>query len=597
MQREQIEEHYKWDLSAIYDNLDTWNKDYKEVKEKIQVFTSFKGKLHEADTLYNCLSLDEELSVKLERLYMYWALKKDEDTRNNEAQKFVEKVSNLEVEFSQLASFIVPEILTFEETQIENLIKENEKLAHYRKMIQKILRRKEHILSHEEEELLAKVSDATGVASEVFGMLNNADMEFPEITLANGEKVKLTKSNYAQYVESEDRVTRETAYKALYHTYMGYRNTIAKTLYSNIKENVTFSKIRRYPSALEKSLFHDNVPKEVYLNLIETTKKNLKPLQKYLEIRKNALNVDELRMWDIYVPLLKDYDEKISYEEAYAKMKEGLSVLGEDYIALLERAKQERWIDVCENEGKRGGAYSWGSYGTHPYVLLNHREDLNSLFTLAHEMGHSLHSYYSDEANPYLYAQYTIFVAEVASTVNEVLLMQHLLQKAREEQNKDMEKYLLNYFLEQFRGTLYRQTMFAEFEYLTHEAVENGQPLTADDFSEIYLKLHKEYYGDKVIHDEEISSEWMRIPHFYTPFYVYKYATGFSAAISIAKGILETGEPAVNAYKQFLKSGGTDFPIELLKIAGIDMGQPKPIEDALEYFGQLVDQFETLLSE
>lgn len=595
MKRQQIEEKYKWNLQSLYKNMQEWEKEFTSVKEQIQTIVSFKGKLNQASQLKECLLLDEKISLKTEQLYVYAALQKDQDTSNNESQRLLEKISNLSVEIGEASSYIVPEILELEEDALENMYKEEKDLEHYKKMIALIQRKKQHFLSQESEALLAKVSDVMGVGSEVFGMFNNADITFPEMELPNGEKVALTKSSFSTFMEHEDRSIRQQAYEKLYATYLSYKNTIATTLYSDIKETVLFSKIRNYPSALEKSLFSDNVPKEVYFNLLETTKKFLPSLQRYMDVRKNKLGVDELRMWDMYVSLLEDYKENIPYEEAYEKMKKGLSVLGEDYVALLEKAKENRWIDVYENEGKRGGAYAWGSYGVHPYVLLNHRDDLNSLFTLAHEMGHALHSYYSDEANPYLYAQYTIFVAEVASTVNEVLLMHYLLEQAEKDKNDNMKRYLMNYFLEQFRTTLFRQVMFAEFEHLTHAEVEKGNPLTAEDFTRIYKGVHEDYYGDKVVHDEEIAHEWMRIPHFYTPFYVYKYATGFSAAIAIAKAILTEGEPAVTKYKEFLRSGGTDFPIELLKIAGVDLSTTKPVEDALQYFDELVSEFETLM--
>lgn len=595
MKRQQIEEKYKWNLQSLYTDMKEWEKEFTSVKEQIKTIASFKGKLNQASQLKDCLLLDEKISLKTEQLYVYAALQKDQDTSNNESQRLLEKISNLSVEIGEASSYIVPEILELEEDALENMYKEEKDLEHYKKMISLIQRKKQHFLTQESEALLAKVSDVMGVGSEVFGMFNNADITFPEMELPNGEKVALTKSSYSTFMEHEDRSIRQQAYEKLYATYLSYKNTIATTLYSDIKETVLFSKIRNYPSALEKSLFSDNVPKEVYFNLLETTKKFLPSLQRYMDVRKNKLGVDELRMWDMYVSLLEDYKENIPYEEAYEKMKKGLSVLGEDYVALLEKAKENRWIDVYENEGKRGGAYAWGSYGVHPYVLLNHRDDLNSLFTLAHEMGHALHSYYSDEANPYLYAQYTIFVAEVASTVNEVLLMHYLLEQAEKDKNDNMKRYLMNYFLEQFRTTLFRQVMFAEFEHLTHAEVENGNPLTAEDFTRIYKGVHEDYYGDKVVHDEEIAHEWMRIPHFYTPFYVYKYATGFSAAIAIAKAILTEGEPVVTKYKEFLRSGGTDFPIELLKIAGVDLSTTKPVEDALQYFDELVSEFETLM--
>ncbi|PGK52456.1 oligoendopeptidase F [Priestia megaterium] len=596
MNREKVEEIYKWDLTALYPNEVDWENEFLEVQEKLPSFQPFEGNLNDATTLYNCLFLDEALSLKVERLYVYASLKRDEDTRNNNSQRFVEKVSSLSARYYETTSFIIPEILNIQESELENFYLKEQRLIHYKKQLTTLFRDKVHVLSDTEERLLASISETRGTASDIFSALENADMVFPSIELPSGEKVELTQSNYYVYIKHNDRSVREHAYKALYHTYMNYRNTISKTLSSHIKENVVYSSLRKYPSALEKSLFHDDIPKEVYTQLISTTKKHLPTLVNYMNIRKKLLGLSQLEMWDLSVPLLNDYNKIINYEEAYNDVLEGLQVLGTDYVELLKRAKKERWIDVYENAGKRGGAYAWGAYGTHPYVLLNHKDDIGSLFTLAHELGHALHSYYSDESQSYTYAQYVIFVAEVASTVNEVLVMEYLLEKAKASQDLELEKYLLNYFLEQFKSTVFRQVMFAEFELLTHEQAEKGEPLTADDFKDIYGALHKEYHGGAVIQGEEITYEWMRIPHFYTPFYVYKYATGFSAAIAIAKAIREEGAPAVTRYKEFLRSGGTDFPIELLKKAGVDMSSSKPVDEALSYFSTLVERFQQLTS-
>ena len=595
MNRQQIEEKYKWDLTAIYPSITAWENEFKDVQDNIPHFKAFETTLKNSKSLYECLVLDETLSLKMERLYVYASLKRDEDTRDNDAQRYVEKISTLSARYYEATSFIIPEILKIEEDDLQVLYVEEGKLLHYQKQLNTLLRGKDHILSDTEERLLATISETKGVGSDIFSVLDNADMTFPEIKLPSGEKVELTQSNYYVYIKHNNRSVREQAFKALYHTYMKYRNTIAKALSSHVKENVVYSTLRKYPSALEKSLFHDDVPKEVYTQLIDTTKNHLTTLHQYMNIRKQQLNLSELEMWDLSVPLISDYNRTISYEEAYNEVIDSLGILGNDYVELLKKAKEERWIDVYENTGKRSGAYAWGAYGTHPYVLLNHKDDISSLFTLAHELGHALHSYYSDEAQTYTYAQYVIFVAEVASTVNEVLVMEHMLEKAKASQDIELEKYLLNYFLEQFKGTVFRQVMFAEFELLTHEHTKNGEPLTADDFTDIYGKLHTVYHGDTVIQGEEITYEWMRIPHFYTPFYVYKYATGFSAAIAIAKAIRENGAPAIQRYKGFLKSGGSDFPIELLKKAGVDMSSSKPVDDALSYFKDLVERFEELV--
>lgn len=593
MKRSDIKDQHKWNLKDIYKTEQEWEKDIQKTEVLTDKIKNFSGNLSiSAENLFNCLELDTELSILIEKIYTYAGLKRDEDTRVSSSQEMINKAENIAVKVDTAASFIVPELLTIKEEVLEKFYKEKPELELYRKSLNLIMRTKAHILTKEQEEILSLTSEMASVPSNVFGMLNNADIKFPIIKNENGEEVELTKGNYSEFMDSENREVRKEVFKALYSTYIKYKNTIATTLHANIKKNVMYAKIKKYPSALERSLFSDNVSKEVYDNLIKTVRENLEPMYKYMKLRKEILGVDELHMYDIYTPLVPAFDKKINYNEAYDLMLEGLSPLGEKYIEVLKHAKENGWIDIYENEGKRGGAYQWGPYGSHPFVLLNHKDNLDSMFTLAHEMGHAMHSYYSDKENPYPYAQYTIFVAEVASTVNEVLLMQHLLGKTTD---KNERRYLINHFLEQFRGTLYRQTMFAEFEKITHELVENGESLTSEKFSEVYLELNKAYYGKEVIQDEEIQYEWMRIPHFYNSFYVYKYATGFSAAIAIAKRILTEGKAARDEYLAFLKTGGQDFPIELLKIAGVDMNSPKPIEDALNYFKELVEEFEKLV--
>lgn len=588
MKRDETEDKYKWKLEDIFESEEDWEKAYRKTSERLTDYRFFENNtISSAENLHKCLALDEEISLSIEQLYVYAAMRRDQDTSNTHYQSLIGRAESLSVEVSSASSFIVPELLSLSMSDFDKYCNEVAELSHYKMMFEEIIKNAPHILTSEQEEILSQMGAIASAPSGIFNMLNNADLKFPKIADENGELVELTKSNYAEFMESSNRNSRENAYKTLYSTYAKQRNTIAATLYANIKKNVFYAKVRKHPSALEKSLFADNVPLEVYKNLIKTVKKNLDPMDKYLELKQDMLGLKNLHAYDISTPLVPESNVKITYEEAYETMKRGLSILGNDYVRKLEEARQEGWIDVYENEGKRGGAYSWGAYGSHPYVLLNHKDNLNSMFTLAHEMGHAMHSYYSDEANPYLYAGYTIFVAEVASTVNEVLLMNHLLKESKDNETK---KYLLNYFLEQFRGTIYRQTMFAEFEMITHAAVENGETLTVDRFDEIYGGLSKEYYGDMLVQDAEVKTEWLRIPHFYNAFYVYKYATGFSAAISIAKSILEEGDPAVERYLRFLKSGGTDYPIELLKIAGVDMSTAKPIEEALQYFTDLVDE-------
>lgn len=592
MKRQDIQDTFKWNLSHIYASKTEWEQDIQEVETLLSQLKPLQGTFSSSASFLQCLNLDTDISMKLEKIYTYAGLKRDEDTTLSEPQSMADRANSLSVRVSAASSFIVPEILELDESTLESHYKETPELESYRNTLNKIIRTKAHILSKEQEEILSLTGEMAGNPSTIFNMLNNADIKFPVIKDENGNDIEVTKANYTELMDSFDQRVRKDAFQALYHTYMKYKNSIAAMLHAHIKKNVMYSKIQKYPSVLERSLFSDNVPSDVYNSLIQTVRKNLKPMHEYLELRKQILGLDELHMYDIYTPLVPSLDKKISYDEAYETMLEGLAPLGEEYVHTLQHAKSSGWIDIYENEGKRGGAYQWGPFGVHPYVLLNHKDNLDSMFTLAHEMGHAMHSYYSDQSNFYPEAQYTIFVAEVASTVNEVLLMHHLLSKT---EDKTERMYLINHFLEQFRGTLYRQTMFAEFEKITHESVENGTPLTSDAFNQIYSDLNSAYYGENVVQDEEIQYEWMRIPHFYTSFYVYKYATGFSAAIAIAKRILSEGDQARDEYLSFLKTGGRDFPIELLKIAGVDMSTAKPVEDALSYFSELVEEFKSLI--
>jgi oligoendopeptidase F len=423
-------------------------------------------------------------------------------------------------------------------------------------------------------------------------MLNNADMRFPIIKDEEGKEVEVTHGNFVRFMQSKDRNVRKAAFNAMYDTYKKFINTFASTMAGNVKKDIFYVKTRKYNSSLEASLFEDNVSLEVYNNLIETVHSRLDVLHRYVRLKKKLLGLDELHMYDLYVPLIQEYDKKFTYEEAIELVLEGLKPLGDEYINLLKQGFNSRWVDVYENRGKTSGAYSWGTYGTHPYVLLNYQGKLNDVFTIAHEMGHSLHTYYSNATQPYVYAGYKIFVAEVASTCNEALLMDYLLKNSKDEKER---LYLLNHFFEEFRGTVYRQVMFAEFEKLIHEMAERGEPLTAEVLNKKYYELNKLYYGDDIVVDEGISYEWARIPHFYRNFYVYKYATGFSAAIAISQMILNEGEKAVERYKEFLKSGSSDYPLNLLKKAGVDLTTPKPVNDALDVFEKLLDEFEKML--
>ncbi|MGE5633202.1 MAG: oligoendopeptidase F [Caulobacteraceae bacterium] len=591
--RDEIQEQYKWRLEDIYASNELWEKDYQKIKEMADKLLPYKDSMADnSGKLLECLNLSTDMTRLFEKVYVYAHMRSHEDSTNSYYQGLADRADSLGVAVSSSNSFVVPGILDIPDEKLEGFLKESEGLRFYKKFLDEIRRMKPHVLNAGEEQLLAMAGEMAKAPETIFGMLNNADIKFPYIKDEKGNEVELTKGRYLQFMESDDRRVRKDAFDALYSTYLKQKNTLAALLNANVKADIFSARVRKYGSAREESLFADNVPVEVYDNLIKAIHDNLDLMYRYVRIRKKMLGVDELHMYDLYVPMVKEVKLEIPFEEAKKTVKEGLQVLGANYMRDLEKGLNSGWIDVYENEGKRSGAYSWGCYDSHPYVLLNHTDTLNHMFTLAHEMGHALHSYYSDSSQPYIYAQYKIFVAEVASTLNESLLMNHLLKNTKDKTEK---MYLLNYFMEQFRTTVYRQTMFAEFEKLIHEKAEAGEALTADNLCSIYRDLNIKYYGPDIVADDYIDMEWARIPHFYTSFYVYKYATGFSAAISISQQILNEGQPAVDRYLKFLQSGGSDYPIELLKIANVDMSTKEPVENALKVFGSLLDQMEELL--
>jgi oligoendopeptidase F len=475
---------------------------------------------------------------------------------------------------------------------LKTFYSDHPELETYRFAIDSSFREKAHILTPAEESIMAQYSEITGATNNVFSMLNNADMRFAEITDEKGEKVELTHGRFIGFMESRDRRVRKEAFEAMYAPYKSQINTLAALYNYNTKTDVVQSRLRNYPSSLDAALSGDNIQPEVYFNLVETVNQNLDPLLRYVQIRKKLLGLDELHLYDIYVPLFELPDKAVSYEEGVKLMKKGLGALGPDYLERMEKGVRQGWVDVYENEGKTSGAYSFGSYDSMPYILMNYNDKLKDVFTLAHEMGHSMHSLYTRETQPFIYGGHSIFTAEVASTVNEALLMKQMIA---DEKDPQVKKYLLNLYIEEFRSTVFRQTMFAEFELLTHNAVENGEALTSDFLCREYLALVKKYFGPDVVLDEEIQYEWSRIPHFYNAFYVYKYATGFSAAAAISKKILEEGPAARDAYIEFLRSGESNYPIELLKIAGVDMSRPEPIADAMKIFSGLIDELEALI--
>lgn len=592
--RTEIPETNKWQLEDIFNSNEQWEKEFSYIETLLGEGGQFEGHLAEnSDTLIKCFGWMDDLSLRIEEVYSYARMRRDEDNRDARYQAMTDRAGALAVKVSSAVSFVIPELLTMPEGRLEEFRATAPEIEQYNQALDDILRKKKHVLSSNEEKLLAQMGELAEAPGAIFSMANNADLKFPSIENDLGQMVELTKGNFIQFMESPKQSVRQAAFGTLYRTYEKQRNTWAATLNGSIKSDVFFAKARNYPSAIEASLDDDRVPLKVYDSLIDTVHQFLPQMHRYVQLRRKALKLDELHMYDIYVPIVPETSMTITYEEAKKMVAEGLHPLGEEYINILEEGFEKKWIDVYENEGKTSGAYSWGTYRSHPYVLLNHQDTLDSMFTLAHEMGHSLHTFFSNRTQPHLYAGYKIFVAEVASTLNEALVMEDLLKKTTDPK---ILAYLINHYLEQFRGTIFRQTMFAEFEKKVHSVVEEGGALTADNLSEIYHRLNAVYYGTEVVLDPEIALEWARIPHFYNAFYVYKYATGFSAAIAFARAILTEGEPAVARYIKFLSSGSSDYPIELLRQAGVDMETPVPVRNALEVFTGLVERLETLLA-
>ena len=590
-ERTDIPQHEKWDLSHIYPSQKEWEQDYEKVEKQASELKQFDGQILNGEHLLQFLQLREDLSKTFTKVFAYARLSNDLDTRDSNTQVLLSRSQTLSYQVNKATSFFTPFLLSLDEAVLKAYIDENDGLNYFAEDLWDSFRYKKHVLSKEQEEIISVMGEALSSSSNTYTMLNNADIKFGAVTNDEGEKVELTRGMYAKIMENGDREKRKEAYKAYFKPYVQLKNTFASTLSSNIKNNVTLSKLRNYSSALEKALMPDQVPLSVYDQLIATTKKHLHHLHTYSALRKKIIGVEELRQYDMSIDLVKEVKKEISYEEAYETMLKALKPLGEEYIETLSSFKDANYIDVRETPGKMSGAYNMGVYGVHPYVLLNHQDNLNSLFTLAHEMGHAMHSYYSSKNQPYITARYTIFVAEVASTVNEVLLIHHLLKQAT---SNDERKYLLNHFIDQFRGTFFTQVMFAEFEKITHEKAEKDEALNADVFNAIYEGLYKEYYGEIVVCDEEVKYNWSRIPHFYRPFYVYKYATGFASAIAIAKKLLQGNKNDQEAYLNFLKSGSSDFPLELLKKTGVDLNSSEPIESALTYFGELLEEFASI---
>lgn len=587
--REEVQQQDKWRIEDLYSSDTVWEQDFTKMQEMTEEFRKYQGTMGQsAEKLFTVLQKQDELNQLMENIYVYASQRNHEDMANGTYQQLFGRAQSLMVQVSDVISFVEPELLAIPEEKLEQFFQEEERLSLYKRYVDEKLRVKKHILSEEMEAVLAKASEIGKAPQNIFQMFNNADIDFGTVHDEKGNEVQLSHGRYVQFLESHDQKVRKEAFEKLYTAYDQFRNTLAAAFSANMQQELFFAQMRNYDSSRAAALDYSNIPLEVYDSLIEAVHRNLPLMYKYVDIRKKVLGVDELHMYDVYVPLVEQTNQKYTFTEAKELVRKGLSVLGDDYLKILDEGFDNGWIDVYENQGKRSGAYSWGAYGTHPYVLMNYNGSLNHVFTLAHEMGHAIHSYHSDEAQPYPYAGYRIFVAEVASTCNEALLIHYLMEHAEDEAE---QAYLVNYFLDQFKGTLFRQTMFAEFEKIVHEKNQQGESLTADSLCDIYYNLNKLYFGDNIVCDRQIEMEWSRIPHFYTPFYVYQYATGFSAAIAISSKIL-AGEPGIlEKYKKFLSGGSGMDCIDLLKICGVDMTRPEPVDGALRVFEEYLEKF------
>lgn len=591
--RKDIDVKDTWNIESIYANNELWEEDYAALEKDAAEFAKLKGAI-EADVSKIPAVLDAYYGLhrRLSKLSVYARMRFDQDTTDSTYQTMSAKIGSLGVKIGAASAFVEPEILSYSKEQLEAAEKENERTAYYGRKIEEMLRGQEHTLDAEKEELLAAAGDMAEAPDDIFSVLMNADMKYPDIVLEDGTHLPLTNSTYISYMESPDRAVREGAFKTLYGQIASLKNTFAAIYRGNLKQAKFYAQSRKYSSARAMYLADSNVPESVYDNLLSAVHEALPMMYRYVAVRKKVLGVDKLHMYDVYTPIVAAQNQTYEFEQAKQMVLEALKPMGEDYLSHAREGLENRWIDIYPNKGKKGGAYSWGCYDSQPFILLNYTKNLDSVFTLIHEMGHSIHSYYSITAQDYAYSDYKIFVAEVASTCNECLLMHDLLEKTTD---KEQRKYLLNHYLDSFKGTLFRQTMFAEFEKTAHDYCAQGKPLTAEALSQMYLELNQKYFGPDMEKDEEIAYEWMRIPHFYTPFYVYQYATGYSAAVALSAKILKEGKPAVDAYMSFLKGGESKDPIDLLKMAGVDMTTEKPVADALALFGELVAELEALV--
>jgi oligoendopeptidase F len=588
-ERNEIDNKYKWDLILVYKNIDDWNNDFSLLKDKIDDFTKYKGVFTKSPKkLYAALKLDEEINRLFGKLFTYAVRKSDEDRRISENESIRKQIVSLSTDFNEKSSFFVPEIMKLNEGKIRQYMEEFDELKLYDFFFKDLFRFKKHTLSKKEEKILASASEVLNAPEEIFDKLNDADLKFGIIKDESGNEVELSKGNYSKYISSQDREIRKNAYYTFYESYRSHKATLSETLISNVKADYFLSKNRRYKSSLQAALFQNNIDIKVYDNVINTVHNNLDKMHKYMRMKKDILKLEDFNIYDFYVDLISEYDIEYKYEDALKIIFDALKPMGEKYITDAKKIFDNHYVDVFENVGKRSGAYSSGSYDTPPYILLNYGGKYHDVSTIIHELGHSMHTYYSNANQPYIYSHYSIFLAEIASNVNEMILNMYMLDHAKDNKEK---LYLINAFLENVKGSIYRQAMFAEFEKIIHEFEVNGEILTGDKLCDIYYELNKKYYGDDVIYDENIRYEWMRIPHFYYKFYVYQYATGLTAAFFIAKNIYEDKEGMRDKYIKFLSSGGSDYPLELLKIMDIDMTSNETIDKILKYFDEQIDEF------
>lgn len=590
MKRDEIEQRYKWRLEDIIPSDEEWEKEFAKLAEYGDRLAAFDGALKDRDSVLACLKLDDEASLCAERLYVFSAMRRDQNVGDAAAQKRCDRAETATVRLSERTAFVMPQLIALGEKKLSEFAADPA-FRDYDYMLASLIRTARHTLSPAEEKLLAMTGSFADTAQDAFRMLDNADIRFEPYTDSTGKEVRLTHGTYGVVMHSPVREDRKKAFECMHGAFKANINTIAALYAGNVKKDLFYSCARKYGSCLDRATSREDVPRSVYDRLVECVDKNIPLLSRYLELRRRRMGVDKLHMYDLHVPIVADAEIALPYEDACRLVKEALAPLGKEYAALLDEAFTQGWIDVCENEGKRSGAYSWGAYGTHPYVLLNYQKTTSEVFTIAHELGHAMHSHFADVAQPYPKAGYTIFVAEIASTVNETLMLYHLLDKYGDD--KAMREYLLSYMLDMFRTTVFRQTQFAQFELEAHELAERDEPLTAEILSDIYFKLNCRYYaGENVVNDDLIRFEWSRIPHFYTSFYVYKYATGLITAVCIADRILKEGESAVADYRKFLSAGGSMPPVEMIKLAGVDLTSPKPFEKAMGVFSDFLSRLE-----